>query len=229
MVMIHKVHSAQLVFCLEWVFWHSLLTLPCNTIMCWCTLFSLLVTDVWGKIISCRDTISGMPLDLDLTNTHQAQKVIDQCYDKYFSLSSIKDSEDSGNTTSYNFHLCLRDLASVVEADQAQRAGDIGRLILMWKQWVLMAQGKSGLTHYSKHLPRLVTLITTTLPTSLAHVVKHSMLLPTGNREDHWVAKDFFLEQINYLLKYFYKNSVSFIIFVFSPSDSPSRQLIFFF
>lgn len=179
----------------------------------YCTANAQPKTDFQFGLVS--DIISQSSPDLDLTRTHQAQRVVDQFFEKYFSHLSIKAAESSNNTTAHNFRICLRDLASVIEADQSQRAGDIGRLLLMWKRWSVMAQGKSGLTHYSKHLPRLVTLLTTILPSDLAQVVKHSMLIPTGDREGHWVAKDFYLEQMNYLLKYFYNNSVS---FVYQPS-----------
>lgn len=140
--------------------------------------------------------------------TETLEELVNDCYQLFFTQQSISVSEKSGNTTAYNFRLRLRDLATVVEADNAQRAGDIGRLLLMWKRWSVMAQGTTGLSHYSKHLPRLVVLLTETLPSGLSHVIKHSMLLPTGNRDGHFVPKDFYLEQMNYLLKYFYNNSV---------------------
>lgn len=147
----------------------------------------------------------------DLTSSKDAQQVVDACYRKYFSRQSISAAESSGNTTAYNFRLRLRDLASVLEADQAQRAGDIGRLMLMWRRWSVIAQGRPGLTHYAKHLPRLVVLLNEILPSHISHMIKHSLLLPTGDRDGHWVPKDFYLEQMNYLLKYFYNHSVSYV------------------
>jgi hypothetical protein len=102
----------------------------------------------------------------------------------------------------------LRDLATVVEADHAMRAGDIGRLMSMWKRWSIFAQGINGLSHYALHLPWYILILEEYLPKKLAKVIKHSLLIPSSGREGHWVAKDFFLEVQNYWLKYFYNNSV---------------------
>lgn len=146
---------------------------------------------------------------MDWEDSKSLAHVVDQCYEEFFTHSSISSAKSSGNNTAYNFRLQLRDLASVIAANQAQRAGDIGRLLQVWKRWSVMAQGKAGLTHYSKHLPRLIVLLEDTLPEDLSHVIKHCMLLPTGEREGHFVPKDFYLEQMNYLLKYFYNNLVS--------------------
>lgn len=161
-------------------------------------------------MFASRHVISGLSTgkEFDWGNKTVLQAVVDKCFTDFFTRESLCAAEKSGNTMAYNFRLRLRDLASVIEADQAQRDGDIGRLLLMWKRWSVMAQGKSGLSHYSKHLPRLIVLLDNTLPDALSHVIKHSMLLPTGDREGHFVPKDFFLEQMNYLLKYFYNNSV---------------------
>lgn len=157
----------------------------------------------------CRHFIENSSQTLDLTKLEDAQWIVDEAYNSFFSLESLKVSEDSRNMTAYNFRLRLRDLASVVEADDAQRMGDVGRLMLMWKRWSIMAHGMKGLSHYSKHLPRLVLLLEVILPQALAHNIKHSLLLPTGEREGHWVAKDQYLEQNIFSLKYLYNNAVS--------------------
>lgn len=146
--------------------------------------------------------------EMDWGDSKSLSHVVDKCYEEFFTQDSLSSADSRGNHTAYNFRMQLRYLASVIEAKEAQRAGDIGRLLLVWKRWSVMAQGKAGLTHYSKHLPRLVVLLEDTLPEDLAHVIKHSMLLPTGDCEGHFVPKDFYLEQMNYLLKYLYNNSV---------------------
>lgn len=72
-----------------------------------------------------------------------------------------------------------------------------------------MIQGMDGLTHYSTYLPQVVILLTKTLPKPMAHVILHSMLIAPRGRQNHFVAKDFFLEVQNYWIKYFYNRSVS--------------------
>lgn len=146
---------------------------------------------------------------MDLTKLEDVQWVVDQAYDEFFSRESLQVSHESKNMTAYNFRLRLRDLASVVEADDAQHGGDIGRLMLMWKRWSIMAHGMKGLSHYSRHLPRLVLLLEVMLPQELAHTIKHSLLVPTGERDGHWVAKDQYLEQKIFSLKHLYNNAVS--------------------
>ncbi|KAA1074656.1 hypothetical protein PGT21_014869 [Puccinia graminis f. sp. tritici] len=72
----------------------------------------------------------------------------------------------------------LHDFSTVVEANRAMKHGDIGRLINVWRMWSVMAQSLPGLTHYATYLPR--------------------------GRPCHFVAKDFFLENHNYWLKFFF-------------------------
>lgn len=105
--------------------------------------------------------------------------------------------------------LRLRDFATVVEAHEATRAGDIGRLMLMWKQWAIMAQGMKGLSHYSRHIPRIVLLLEEDLPKDLARAIKHSLLIPSNKRPDHWLPIDEYLEISIFYLKRVYNNTVS--------------------
>lgn len=67
-----------------------------------------------------------------------------------------------------------------------------------------MSQSLPGLTHYATYLPRLVLLLTKVLPPSLSKFFQHSMLVSPSGRPGHFVAKDFFLENHNYWLKFFY-------------------------
>ncbi|KAH9808174.1 hypothetical protein DFH28DRAFT_1196946 [Melampsora americana] len=170
MQMIHKSHTATLVFLLK-------------------------------QMISNHNP----PLKLDQPGV--AQSIIDKCYERYFSIESLEASYKSGDWTLYNLRLRLRDFASIIEGDQAMRAGDIGRTIQMWKRWAVMAQGIKGLSHYAIHLPRFILILQKFLPPKIAKAIKHSLLIPTGGRDGHWVAKDFYLEIQNYWLKYFYNNS----------------------
>lgn len=158
----------------------------------------------------CRQTMNARREKVNLEEAVSAQSVIDECYSRYFTVSSLKDSSQTGDWTLYNLRLRLRDFASVVEGDQAMRAGDIGRVLLMWKQWAVMAQGLKGISHYAIHLPKFILMLDKYLPCKIAKAIKHSLLIPTGGRHGHWVAKGFYLEIQNYWLKYFYNNSVCF-------------------
>lgn len=135
--------------------------------------------------------------------------IIDECYRRYLSHDALKESKEKQYWTIYNMQLRLRDFASIIEGDNAMRDGDIGRVIRMWKRWSIMAQGVSGLSHYAIHLPRFITILEKNLPKNLAKAIKHSLLIPSGGRAVHWVAKDFYLEIQNFWLKYFYNHSVS--------------------
>lgn len=155
-----------------------------------------------------RQTIEAWPNEVNLETPGVAQAIIDKCYDRYLTRDSLNDCSKTGDWTMYNMHLRLRDFATIVEGDQAMRAGDIGRVFLMWKRWAVMAQGVSGLSHYAIHLPRFILILEKYLPKDLARAIRHSLLIPTAGRAGHWVAKDFYLEIQNYWLKYFFNNSV---------------------
>lgn len=157
-----------------------------------------------------RQTMKARREKVNLEEVGSAQSIVDECYERYFTVSSLKESAETGDWTLYNLRLRLRDFASIVEGDQAMRAGDIGRVLLMWKRWAVMAQGLKGLSHYAIHLPKFILILEKYLPAKIAKAIKHSLLIPTGGRNGHWVAKDFYLEIQNYWLKYFYNNSVCF-------------------
>lgn len=142
-----------------------------------------------------------------------AQALIDECHRMYCSTHSIRQASQSNDGALYNMRLRLRDFGTVIEADDAMRAGDIGRLMSMWKHWSILAQGLTGLSHYALHLPQYILILEEYLPKKLAHVIKHSLLIPSSGREGHWVSKDFYLETQNVWLKYFYNHSVSIQLF----------------
>lgn len=127
----------------------------------------------------------------------------------YFDSNALETARESSNHTQYNMCLRLRDFATVVEAHAASRAGDIGRLMAMWKRWAVMAQGLPGLSHYSRHIPRLVLLLEEDLPKSVAHAIKHSLLIPSNERENHWLAIDEYMEIHICWLKHHYDTTVS--------------------
>jgi hypothetical protein len=98
----------------------------------------------------------------------------------------------------------LHDFSTFVEAKIAMKGGDVGRLIIVWSKWCLMAQALPGITNYLSYLPRLVFLLTVFLTPSMRKYLCHNLLISPTGRKDHFVAKDFWLEIQNYWLKYFY-------------------------
>lgn len=132
--------------------------------------------------------------DLDLTKATGCNQLLDIVWNRYFDASAIERARQSSDHIHYNFLMRLRDFASVVEAHDSTRAGDIGRLMAMWKRWSVMAQGLPGLSHYARHIPRIVLLLEQDLPKGLAKVIKHSLLIPSNEREGHWMAIDEYLE-----------------------------------
>lgn len=136
--------------------------------------------------------------------------VVEATFKSIFCASALSKAQNNEDERKCQLLLRLRDFATVVEANRSMSAGDIGRLMYMWKRWSLMIQGMKGLTHYSNYLPRLVLLLTKTLPKPLAHLISHSLLITSSGRPNHFVAKDFFLEVQNYWIKFFHNHSVSY-------------------
>ncbi|KAH9473211.1 hypothetical protein Pst134EA_000286 [Puccinia striiformis f. sp. tritici] len=175
--------------------------------------------------------------ELPLWDDSRAQTVIDQCYERLFSPKARRAAEkeatkkDSPNPKLANLLLRLHDFATVIEADRAMKAGDIGRLLNMWRMWSVMAQGIKGLNKYAIHLPRMLILLTDVLPPGLQKVLQHSMLITPSGRAGHFVGKDFFLEVQNCWLKYVYNNSgigtnIRRLMDVFSLNISMLRELV---
>ncbi|POW21434.1 hypothetical protein PSHT_02480 [Puccinia striiformis] len=129
-------------------------------------------------------------------------EIIETCYNRFCSPEAREESEKNASLNNLLIH--MQDFSTVVEANRAMKAGDVGRLINIWKMWVFMTQSLPGLTHYSAYLPRLVLFITEILPPSLAKLIRHTLLVSPSGRPGHFVAKDFFLENYNYWLKHFY-------------------------
>lgn len=70
-----------------------------------------------------------------------AESLVEECYTRYC-LSESRNSklnEHDGNF--HNMKWRIQDFASLVEADMAMREGDVGRMMLMWKRWAILAQG----------------------------------------------------------------------------------------
>jgi hypothetical protein len=148
-----------------------------------------------------------IPEELPTMSPSSIEEIVEQTYNRFLSGDALEAATDGKKDKLVNLLLRLRDFATVIEVNRATKAGDIGRLIYMWKRWAVMGQGLKKLVHYSRHLPQLVILLEVILPKSLAKVIESTLLLcPTG-REGHFVATDFYLEVQNYWLKYFYNHS----------------------
>ncbi|OAV92052.1 hypothetical protein PTTG_09885, partial [Puccinia triticina 1-1 BBBD Race 1] len=133
--------------------------------------------------------------------------VIDSVYNNYLSPQALSKSKNLKAPGLANMLLRLRDFSTIVKCNRAMKAGDIGRVLNIWKRWAVMAVGIQGLTNYAIDLPRMYLLLTKVLPPGLRLVLKHSLLISPTGRPNHFVAKDFYLENQNFFLKYFYNNT----------------------
>jgi hypothetical protein len=133
--------------------------------------------------------------------------IIDSVYDQYLSHQALTKSKNANAPCLNNMLLRLHDFSSIVECKHAMKAGDIGRVLNIWKRWSVMAQGIQGLTNYAIHLPQMYLLLTKVLPPDLRLLLKHSLLITPTGRANHFVAKYFHLENQNFFLKYFYNQT----------------------
>ncbi|KNF04588.1 hypothetical protein PSHT_16054 [Puccinia striiformis] len=113
--------------------------------------------------------------------TEAWNQAIKKCYEAYCSPAARRKAAQLKCPKLSNLLIRIKDFLTGVEANRAMKAGDIGRLLRVWKMWSIMTQSLPGLTHYSAYLPRLVLLITRILPPSLAKLIRHTLLLsPSG-------------------------------------------------
>ncbi|KAI7965451.1 hypothetical protein MJO29_003549 [Puccinia striiformis f. sp. tritici] len=138
--------------------------------------------------------------------TAEWNSIVDECYSSFCTRKARQSAKGCDSPRIYNTLLMLHDFSTVVEAKRSMKAGDIGRLMSVWKKWSLMAQALPGITNYSSYLPRQVLLLTVILPPSLSKY-RHNLLMSPTSRPDHFVAKDFWLEIQNYWLKFLYNRS----------------------
>ncbi|PLW12041.1 hypothetical protein PCANC_20440 [Puccinia coronata f. sp. avenae] len=89
-----------------------------------------------------------------------------------------KDAAKENQPRLHNVLVCIHNFSTIIEAKNAMKAGDIGRLMNVWKMWVVMSQAIKSLKHYSAYLP--------------------------SGRKDQFMAKDNFMEHQNYWLKHFF-------------------------
>ncbi|KNZ50397.1 hypothetical protein VP01_4446g1 [Puccinia sorghi] len=68
------------------------------------------------------------------------------------------------------------------------------------KTWAMMSQSLKGLNNYSGYLPWMLLMLTKVLHPSVAKLFKHSLLFSPSDGPNHFFAKDFYLEILNYWL-----------------------------
>ncbi|KAA1072343.1 hypothetical protein PGT21_032924 [Puccinia graminis f. sp. tritici] len=141
--------------------------------------------------------------------TGQWESIVNECYERFLSpqARSAAAAKGPSHHKLSNTLVQLHDFSTVVKAKRAMKAGDIGRLLLVWKKWSLMSQALKGLTNYSSYLPRMVLLLTVVLPPGLSKYLKHNLLISPSGRTGHFVAKDYWLEIQNYWIKFLYNNN----------------------
>ncbi|KAA1124263.1 hypothetical protein PGTUg99_020108 [Puccinia graminis f. sp. tritici] len=140
--------------------------------------------------------------------TERWNEIVQECYDTYFSPQARSAASQPGTCAKLsNTLLQLHDFSTVVEAKRSMKAGDVGRLMLIWKKWSIMTQAMKGITNYSSYLPRMVLMLTVILPPDLRTYLKHNLLISPTGREDHFVAKDYWLEIQNYWIKFLFNNN----------------------
>ncbi|KAA1089735.1 hypothetical protein PGT21_028386 [Puccinia graminis f. sp. tritici] len=189
---------------------------------------------LWHCIRTVMETDNDLvEEELKVLPSDEWNGIVETCYNRFCSPDARRKAKSFPQLN--NLLVRLQDFSTVIEANRAMKAGDIGRLINIWKMWAFMTQSLPGLTHYSAYLPRLILLLTKVLPSSLAKLIRHTLLVSPSGRPNHFVAKDFFLENFNYWLKYFYtrggagtqverlKNLYSSNIPLVSPNSSPTR------
>ncbi|KAH9456486.1 hypothetical protein Pst134EB_012684 [Puccinia striiformis f. sp. tritici] len=151
-----------------------------------------------------KSNANNVPEERVQLPTAQWNAIVEECYKTYFTPKARSNAASKDSPKLSNTLLQLHDFSTVVEAKRAMKAGDIGRVMIVWKKWCLMAQALSGITNYSLYLPRMVLLLTKILPPSLAKYMRHNLLFSPTGRSNHFVAKDYWLEIQNYWIKFLY-------------------------
>ncbi|POW01430.1 hypothetical protein PSHT_12555 [Puccinia striiformis] len=128
-------------------------------------------------------------------------------YERFCSGDAMLTDLAESSVTHKNLLLCIRDIATILEAQRAMKDGDYGRLMHMWDRWAIMTQGLGKMPHYSKHLPRLIVQLKYILPNAIAQVVMNTLLISPKEKAGHFMATDQYLESENYWLKYFFNHS----------------------
>ncbi|OAV95875.1 hypothetical protein PTTG_26545 [Puccinia triticina 1-1 BBBD Race 1] len=139
--------------------------------------------------------------------TTQWNETIEACYTNFFSPKARRATSRDSSPKLHALLLRLHDFSTVVEANRAMKAGDIGRVMKMWKIWSIMTQALPGLVNYRSYLPCMVLLLQNILPPDVSKYILHTLLMSPSGRQNHFVAKDYYLELQNYSLKFLYNQT----------------------
>ena len=113
-----------------------------------------------------------------------------------------------GNPAEFLGLLRLRDFTQFLEAYSASADGDVGRLVYRYEGWVLLFNGAARVRQYNSLLSKLLLQLKSDLPLALRNVIRRGLLFSPGGRPGRFCAKDFYLETLNFWVKYFFKNDV---------------------
>ncbi|OAV85065.1 hypothetical protein PTTG_30822, partial [Puccinia triticina 1-1 BBBD Race 1] len=139
--------------------------------------------------------------------TDRWNTIIEEFYTQHCTGDAQNKAAQLKSPKLHNILIRLQEFSTVIEANRAMKAGDIGRLLIIWKTWSVMSQSLKGLRNYSTYLPQLVLMMTQLLPPSPAKLLRHLLLFSPSGRDNHFVAKDFYLEIQNYLLKFLFNQT----------------------
>ncbi|EHS64102.1 uncharacterized protein PGTG_20804 [Puccinia graminis f. sp. tritici CRL 75-36-700-3] len=165
-----------------------------------------------ATLVHCIKTVMGtdkdpVPEDLPLISSQEVHNLIQETYKEFFSPMAQDAASGRSSPKLANLMRRLSDFATIVEGNSAMKAGDIGRLMNVWKRWAIISQGVKKLTNYLIQLPRMIILLNEILPKGLRKVISHSLLIAPSGRQKHFVAKDQHLKNQNFWLKYFFNHS----------------------
>jgi hypothetical protein len=151
-----------------------------------------------------RDAVIKEPIKIATADWND---VVEKCYSRFLSPEARRATSKKDSPKLYGLLLRLHDFSTIVEANRAMKAGDIGRVMNMWKIWSIMSQAIPGLVNYRSYLPRMLVLLNHVVPSSLRKYILHNLLVSPSGQRNHFVAKDFYLELQNYWLKFFYNRN----------------------
>jgi hypothetical protein len=145
-------------------------------------------------------------------------QIIKTFYNKYFTGEAhinayekccIEKSEKTPKASPQlsNTLIQLQEFSTVVEANQAMKAGNIGSLLNIWKLWLVLSQGLKGLHNYLSYLPHTILLFDEVLNPSQSKLFRHLLLFSPSGKDNHYMFKDGYLKVQNYWLKHVYSQS----------------------
>ncbi|PLW30044.1 hypothetical protein PCASD_21295 [Puccinia coronata f. sp. avenae] len=156
---------------------------------------------IWQLSVIACVTLDNL---LGTLPTDKWNDTIIKCYERFCLPQARAKAAKEKTPKLHNLLTRLQEFSTVIEANNATKAGDVGRLMNVWKIWCVMSQGLKGLTHYSAYLPRMVIPLNELSPKDLSKLLQHNLLISPSRRPSHSMPKGNFLDTQNYWLKHFY-------------------------